>query len=379
MKILAMYLPQYHAIPENDKWWGEGYTEWTAVKNAKPLYRGHKEPRVPLNQNYYDLAEENASTWAWQASLARKYGVHGFCIYHYWFEGKLLLEKPIELLLNHKEIDVNYCLCWANESWTNAWKEGKNCQTIIAQTYGGKKDWEAHFNYLLPFFKDNRYICINGKPLLVIYRADLVEDMNEMIEYIQEKAKENGFEGITFAYQHPSFDFDGKKNDSHLDYNILFEPIYSYCYSGIARSFKTLKLIKKKISNCMERLIGKNLNNINPYRLQKFDYDEVWNSILDREVDDEKYIPGGFVDWDNTPRRKEKGKVYFGASPDKFKCYLSKLIKKTKEEYKKDIIFITAWNEWGEGSYLEPDEQFKYGYLEAIYEALKENDELEVR
>ncbi len=179
MKIIAFYLPQFHNIPENDEWWGNGFTEWTNVKKAKPLYEGHMQPRVPLGGNYYNLLDDNVKIW--QADLAKKYGVYGFCYYHYWFNGKMLLEKPMEQMLANKEVDIPFCICWANEPWTKAWV-GDERKLLIAQEYGQEEEWKQHFMYLLPFFKDERYITKDGKPLFVFYRPDIVPCMKEMIE-----------------------------------------------------------------------------------------------------------------------------------------------------------------------------------------------------
>ena len=155
MRVLALYLPQYHSFKENDEWWGKGYTEWTAVGRAKPLYRGHIQPRVPLGERYYDLVKEGEETLLWQARLAREYGIYGFCFYQYWFKGKMLMEKPMEILLGHPEIDMNYCICWANETWTRTWY-GLSEQVLMQQDYGEEEDWYRHFEYLLKFFKDKR-------------------------------------------------------------------------------------------------------------------------------------------------------------------------------------------------------------------------------
>ena len=165
MKIIAFYLPQFHSFPENDEWWGKGFTEWTNVKRAKPSFKGHYQPRIPLNKNYYNLTDVNALKW--QADIAKKYGVYGFCYYHYWFDGHMLMEKPMEIMLQNKEVDLPFCICWANENWTKAWAQHSR-KVLIAQTYGDKKDWEKHFYYLLPFFKDKRYIYKDGMPIFVI-------------------------------------------------------------------------------------------------------------------------------------------------------------------------------------------------------------------
>ena len=160
MKIIAFYLPQFHNIPENDEWWGDGFTEWVNVKKAKPLFDGHVQPKEPLNDNYYNLLDDNIKIW--QAKIAKEYGVYGFCYYHYWFNGKLLLEKPMEQMLNNKKIDIPFCISWANEPWTKAWVNEK--KVLIPQSYGGVNEWKEHFDYLLPFFKDERYIKVHNKP-----------------------------------------------------------------------------------------------------------------------------------------------------------------------------------------------------------------------
>ncbi|MBO4952677.1 MAG: glycoside hydrolase family 99-like domain-containing protein [Lachnospiraceae bacterium] len=373
MKIISFYVPQYHVIPENDEWWGKGFTEWVNVRRGKPLFSNHYQPREPLNDYYYDLTDKN--TLRWQADLASKYGVYGFCFYHYWFGDKLLLEKPMELLLANPDINIKYCVCWANEPWTNAWKAGNNCKTLMPQRYGSVQEWKAHFDYLLPFFKDERYIKIDNKPMVLIYRTEIIDCLEEMVKFLNQKAVENGFDGLTFISQHPSSENQSEKRRLLMDYQVQFEPISSYRFSDIAQSHLFLKTIKRRLSDFLEKHTKFNLNNINPYKLQKLDYDKTWETILATEADENK-IPGGFVDWDNTARRGDKGKVYYGASPDKFYKYMVRLIRKARQEYKKDYIFLTAWNEWGEGSYLEPDKKFQYGYLEALNRALSDTGEL---
>ena len=196
MKIIAFYLPQFHTIPENDTWWGKGFTEWVNVKKAKPLFKGHDQPRIPLNNNYYDL--NNPETLKWQANLAHQYGVDGFCFYHYWFKGKLLLEKPAESLLKRENIALDYCFCWANEPWARTW-DGRNRNVLMPQEYGGREEWKKHFDYLLPFFKDVRYIKENNKPMFVIYKSTLIEECRDMMDYWSELAVNNGFEGLFFV------------------------------------------------------------------------------------------------------------------------------------------------------------------------------------
>ncbi len=373
MKIIAFYLPQFHEIPENSEWWGEGFTEWVNVKKAKPLFEGHDQPRIPLNNNYYNLL--NSDTQIWQAKLAKKYGVYGFCYYHYWFGGKLLLEKPMENMLANDKIDLPFCICWANEPWTKAWVGEK--KVLIPQVYGKREDWEAHFYYLLPFFKDKRYIYEKGNPLLIIYRPEVIECLNEMLDCWTQLAKENGLTGLTYAYQNIDFDLQKDKDDSKFTYNIEFQPLYAR-YDMFKNKFRYLKTLRRKVASIVEKRFGIDLlrYGARAFNSIQIDYDKAWNKILERIPESEKNVPGAFVGWDNSPRKGKKGEVYVHDTPEKFRMYLSKQIERAKKVYKKDLLFMYAWNEWAEGGYLEPDMRTGYGSLEAIYNALKDNNEL---
>ena len=372
LKIIAFYLPQFHSIKENDKWWGKGFTEWTNVKKAVPLYPGHDQPRIPLNDNYYNLL--NDDTKIWQANLAKKYGVYGFCYYHYWFKGKKLLEKPAEQMLKNKNIDLPFCFCWANENWSRNW-DGGNREIIVEQDYGEKKDWEEHFQYLLTFFKDSRYITVNGKPLLVIYKPDLINSIYEMVSYFKKRIVEEGFPGICLAFQFPTYYMDVFYRDDIFDYMIEFEPVFSR--NNIVRhSSKKIEIVRKFFG---EKMITKYRNSKNqlkhtfakPHHLSMFFYDEAWEKILNQKWNN-KLLPGTFVDWDNTPRNKH-GVVYSGFTIEKFEDNIKKLVKRAYQE-NKQMLFINAWNEWGEGAYLEPDERYGYRKLEAIRSALNGDD-----
>lgn len=373
MKIIAFYLPQFHQIPENNEWWGEGFTEWVNVKKAKALFEGHEQPKAPLNKNYYNLLDEK--TQIWQANMAKKYGVYGFCYYHYWFNGKLLLEKPMERMLNNERIDLPFCICWANEPWTKAWVGEK--KVLIPQVYGTKEDWKEHFEYLLPFLMDKRYIWENGKPLLVIYRPEAIICLNEMLDYWAELAKQNNLPGITYAYQNIDFDLMTHKDDSRFDFNIEFQPLYAE-QELTKNHHRYLKNLRRKLAGIVERKFGIDLMKYGAGFFNKGikkDYDTAWKTILEMKPKSIKNIPGAFVDWDNTPRKGKKGTVYINVSPKKFKNYLNEQIKRTKITYKKDMIFMYAWNEWAEGGYLEPDSRNGYKNLEAIREVLQENEE----
>lgn len=383
MKIIAFYLPQFHDIPENDEWWGKGFTEWVNVKKARPLYKGHEQPRIPLNNNYYNLLDDKVKIW--QAKLAKEYGVYGFCYYHYWFGGKLLLEKPMEQMLENPNIDIPFCISWANEPWTKAWVNEK--KVLIPQFYGGKKEWKEHFDYLLKFFKDSRYIKEDGKPLLVIYRAEVIEHLNEMLDYWSELAKENGFNGMVYAYQNITFDLIPDKDDSRFTYNIEFQPSYAWNdmnnVSTIKKSgvWNYVRNVRRKLYTWLEKKMGFDVAKYFEYSRKEKDsvlltsYDDAWRAILDHIPDNNKCIPGAFVGWDNTPRKGYRGQVYIGDSPEKFKKYMVEQIKRAKEVYHKDMIFMYAWNEWAEGGYLEPDVRTGFGNLKAIRDALLENGE----
>lgn len=378
MKIIAFYLPQFHEIPENNKWWGKGFTEWTNVKKAEPLFGEHYQPRIPMNNNYYDLSD-GTKTQRWQCKIAREHGIYGFCFYHYWFDGHLLLEKPVEAYLKDEKCDLPFCISWANENWTKAWVS-KEDNILISQTYGNKDEWIRHFNYLLPFIRDERYITIDGSPLIILYRPELIGNkIDAMLDCWNELAKENGLQRPIYAYQHPrSDDFlgDHKKN---FRFAIEYQPHYTLLQN--ANKFSTLRKLKLRISNFTEKHFGIQINvkNIagrlgNHNQLEKFDYDAVWEKLLHQSAGENR-IPGVFVDWDNTPRRGCKGRLFLGGSADKFEKYMERAIIKAKNEYDKDMMFIFAWNEWTEGGILEPTEKDGYGYLNAIKEALENTGE----
>ena len=374
MKIIPLYLPQFHTIPENDEWWGKGFTEWVNVREAKPLFEGHNQPRVPLNNNYYDLSD--IETLKWQCRIAKEYGIYGFCMYHYWFNGHLLLEKPMEMLLAHPEIDIKYCVSWANHDWTDAWKaSNRQPKVLIAHNFDDEKDWVDHFNYLLPFFKDPRYMTENNKPLIVIYIPNIIRKLKKMLDVWSQMARDNGFDGLTFIYQSAASSFDNSWDHSLFDYGVEMNP----GYVGLANRQKNSSFFPKlmKYSHEIKRFLHIRRSLLPQKKItevSKADYDYTWQRILElRPISNApKMIPCAFTDWDNTPRHKERGYLYQGVSPDKFKSYFKQLIDNTKNFYDTDMIFVFAWNEWAEGGYLEPDEKNGFAFLEAIKECLSE-------
>ncbi len=350
IRTIAMYLPQFHCIPENDAWWGKGFTEWSTVKAAKPLYESHGQPRIPLNQNYYNLLEKE--TMLWQAELMHQYGIDGLCFYHYYFKnGKKILEKPVENLLCWKDVNIPFCFCWDSASWARTWSNvGGNSWAdtfekkekrqgpglLLEQRYGRREDWERHFEYLLSFFKDERYIKVNGAPVFIVYSPKSIYCFETMILCWRELAVEHGF---------PDLHIIGV----NLDYKI----------KGVDAILFHAPHMFWKLRRDREK------NNVTI-----FEYAEVWDNII--KTPPVKGCTTYFespVDYDDTPRKGQKnGIVMQNFDIDKFYDYLKLLYEKSLS-LDNEFIFINAWNEWGEGMHLEPDEKNGYKYLETVKRA----------
>ena len=371
MKILAFYLPQYHRTKENDEWWGEGFTEWTNMKNAKPLFEGHQQPKIPENNEYYDLLDVNVMKK--QILQAKNAGIYGFCVYHYWFGSKLLLEKPMENYLRDDECDFPFCFSWANETWTNAWAtdDDANRKVLIKQEYGNVDEWERHFQYLLPFFKDRRYIKEGNKPLLVIYRPQYIPSLTERVAYYQKRAKAEGFDGLIICAQHVSFSTDTHVDKKCIDYRIEYQP--GYAMHNLEKHSK-FAVLKANLRNWLKDK-GISYRSIAKKEIQFYDYDELWETVLNQKVED-RVMPGAFIDWDNSPRYGMRSKVCKGVTAEKFEKYFIRLITKAKVEYQSDYIFVFAWNEWSEGGNLEPDNWNGTKFLDAIHSSLQKTGEL---
>lgn len=346
MKIICFYLPQFHRILENDQWRGTGFTDWTSVKQAKPLFSGHIQPRLPMDQNFYDLTQ--VAVLKKQAEMAGEYGIYGFCMYHYWFCGKKLLQRPAELWLVHEEIDFPFCFSWANENWTKSWEVSDKHEILIEQTYGDEMEWKQHFEYLLPFFRDKRYIRVNGKPLFVIYRPEQIPNLRDRLAYWENLAWENGFSGIAFAAQQCDFRIDTEPGGECFTYQIEYQPAY------LRKTLSTYGFLKSDVK-CV-------------------DYKKACEELLQFFPVSKCSVPGAFVNWDNTPRKGKNGTVFLDPSPQIFGECLRKQLLRTKRVYHQDMLFLFAWNEWAEGGYLEPDEISCYEYLEAVASALKACD-----
>ena len=349
LSTLALYLPQFHRVHENDKWWGKGFTEWTTVQNAVPLFQGHEQPRIPQNSNYYNLLDK--STFQKQAEQIKHSGLDGICIYHYWFKnGRQILEKPAEQLLQWTDIPLPYCFSWANETWARTWgnfsdrnrwtsvyeKEKKyDDEILLEQKYGNYADWKRHFEYLLPFFMDRRYIKIDGKPVFIFYKAGDIPCLENMIWYWKELAKKNGIPDLYLI-----------GNGIRKAQEVLFDEI--------------------SIHEPSEAMLRSNVNLKRTIRC--FDYDEVWRNILTRGKNKNVTL-GAYVGYDDTPRHGIYGTIITNGTPEKFEKYMAKLIRINKRNNCR-VMLVNAWNEWGEGMYLEADERYKDSYLCALKRAI---------
>lgn len=350
VKYIAFYLPQFHPIPENDLWWGKGFTEWTNVSKAIPQFLGHYQPRFPGELGYYDL--RNIDTLRRQVDLAKKYGVFGFCFYYYWFNGKRLLEKPLENLINNQDINFPFCICWANEDWTKRW-DGRSDQTLISQEHSFEYD-SVIINDFIKYFNDSRYIKINGRPLIIVYRANILKDPLATISYWKEAAKTYGFcEPLVLATQ--TFGYTDPRKDG-FDGVIEFPP---HNINHLTELSSDLEILNPEYSGIV-------------YRYS----DLVKSSIQKLKKEEFKKFYTVFPSWDNEARRPGNGLTFTDSTPEWYGLWLNAVSRETIKSFKEEerFVFINAWNEWAEGAYLEPDRRYGYAYLQMTYDVLKNLD-----
>lgn len=357
-KVIAFYLPQYHPTKHNNEWWGKGFTEWTNVGKAKKLYPGHYQPKVPADLGYYDLRVPEVREE--QARLAKEAGIYGFCYYHYWFsQGHEELDLPFKEVVSSRKPDFPFCLCWANESWySKLWnKDGSTQKKLLAeQKYLGKEDNVVHFYSLLPAFKDERYIKIEGKLLFLIYNPTSFEHFLEFKNEWTELAEKNGLPGFYFVGQVTKHDqiedvlqlgFDGINHCHRLD------DIFQY-----KKSLYFLDVIISRIKTYI------NIPFIVPYKKA------IKNCLCDLDYK-ENVFPTMMPNWDHTPRSSNGGSVLHGSTPQLFEKHAIDVLSTTnskKDEHK--VVFLKSWNEWGEGNYMEPDLKFGKGYINALRSAI---------
>lgn len=349
-RIIALYLPQFYPTPENDEWWGKGFTEWTNVGKAKPLFKGHYQPRVPADLGYYDLRLPEVREQ--QAKLAREAGIEGFCYWHYWFGGgKRLLDRVFSEVLESGKPDYPFCLGWANHSWyAKTWQKDIPDKLLCEQKYLGKEDYDAHFEYVLKAFKDERYIKVDGCPLFYVF--DPLKVPEDFVPYWNKKARENGFEKIYFAGISPV----GGNMQALLDRG------YDAVVSDRMVNAHASKSLWKKMLHRTHRFLS-----LRPQLL--YDYEEASKYFVD-EVDKNEYvIPQLIPQWDHSPRSGNRSVIMHNSTPEKFAAHVKDVLNIIKDKENK-LVFLKSWNEWGEGNYMEPDLKWGKGYIEALKDTI---------
>jgi lipopolysaccharide biosynthesis protein len=358
IRPIAMYLPQFHPIPENDTWWGKGFTEWTNVTKAKPLYSWHYQPHLPADLGYYDL--RLPETREAQSEMAREHGIYGFCYYHYWFNGKRLLNRPIDDVIKLKKPDFPFMLCWANENWTRSW-DGENSNILMSQEYSFEDDL-IHINVLRKYLEDYRYITVEGKPVFVFYRAYLFPDLKKTISIWQNEVQKWGFKGL-YTITINNFIGDKTIEDLGLDSSFFFHPDF--------RLFRKPNILKK----IQIHLNRKGIIDCPKISHRVINYNSYINLALNHFIKTtNKIFPGVNPNWDNSARRKYEALILRGSTPELY----GKWLKNTIDFYnpfseEENFIFINAWNEWAEGNHLEPDHKWGRKYLEETKKALSGN------
>lgn len=358
-RFIAFYLPQFHQIPENNKWWGEGFTEWINVAKARPLFKGHQQPNIPSELGFYDLNSREIRNK--QALLAKEAGIEGFCYWHYWFgNGKQLLEMPFNEVLKSGDPDFPFCLGWANHSWyQKLWdpnNPGKD-KLLIEQKYGGEEDYKMHFNHLLTAFKDERYIKVNGKPFFLIYDPLKFEDVTNFIKTWRRLAAENGLNDFYFV----ATDFDSRNKERILSLGL--DAIYNNdtfnIHHKLSNFSKVILMLKRKYFK-MPTI---------------FDYKKAIKFMVIDDCKNRDVIPMIVPNWDHSPRSGSNAIILKKSTPEYFKKLAKFALEIVKNKPKEEqIILIKSWNEWGEGNYMEPDLKNGRGYIHALKDAIHENE-----
>lgn len=363
MKAIAFYLPQFHPTPENDRWWGKGFTEWTNVAKAKPRFSGHYQPHIPADLGFYDL--RLLETQIAQAEMAKEHGIGGFCYYHYWFNGQLLLERPLEAVLAEQKPDLPFCVCWANETWSRRW-DGQEHEILIGQDLEAY-DPEAHFAYLGKAFADSRYIKVSGKPVFLIYRIDQFPDIATTIGRWREAAAAQGLPGIYLcavrSHMHSLTDeqttalgFDALVGFEPHSRTMLRQSALGYARNFVPRVFNYL-LRRLKLTGSISELAVMN----------RFDYRALARTAMAAQRSSQRLFPCVIPSWDNSARRSSGATVIQNNDPQLFETWLRDAASRVADyPHEEQLVFINAWNEWAEGCHLEPDLRNGKGFLEAV-------------
>lgn len=380
-RLIAHYLPQYHPIPENDEWWEKGFTEWTYVTRARPLFPGHFQPRLPADLGFYDLRVPEVREQ--QAALAREAGIEAFCYWHYWFAGRRIIERPFNEVLASGRPDFPFCLAWANETWQGVW-HGCEHRTLIEQSYPGEADCDAHFHALLPAFRDRRYLCLDQLPLFVVYRPAALPDPGAYVRRWNVLARRNGLPGIHFLAHilssDPPFDWQAAGFNGAIMAHSLkimrkrawdvvranFEkPLPGMRAGNRARNFRQAasavsRLIPRRI---LQRLLG--------WPSSVFEYSDACLFTTPDGSCPAGYYPTAIPNWDNSARAGKKAVIFHNSDPEKYRMHLRQVINSVSGRVPEQrLVFVKSWNEWAEGNYLEPDRRFGHQYLTVTREEL---------
>ncbi|HOW59378.1 MAG TPA: glycoside hydrolase family 99-like domain-containing protein [Candidatus Omnitrophota bacterium] len=358
VRLIAFYLPQFHPIPENDEWWGKGFTEWTNTAKAKPMFRGHYQPHVPADLGFYDLRLPEVRIA--QAEMAKEYGIEGFCYWHYWFgNGRRLLERPFNEVLKFGEPDFPFCLGWANESWSGKW-HGAPDRILIEQTYPGLSDYEAHFKALEGAFFDQRYITVDGRPLFLVYQVNNLPNPKEFADCWRNLAARSGLKGI-YLVAHTETEWNPLKNG----FDATVTNILPAVYHDLAKSTETFS------DKLFSFLMGGDFRDFYRRRIARKPDNYLYENFVNVGTVDFREgvmeFPMVLPNWDNTPRSGMRGLVLHNSTPELFRRHLRAAINQVSvRKYDERIIIIKSWNEWAEGNHLEPDLKFGKAYLEVI-------------
>ena len=360
-RLIAINLPQFHPFPENDEWWGKGFTEWTNVTKAKPRFKGHYQPHLPSDTGFYDLRLPEARQM--QADMAKEYGIYGFCYYHYWFNGKQLMERPVNDILKSGEPDFPFMLCWANENWSRNW-DGGFSKVLIEQNYSYQDDRE-HMSYLCShFFSDPRYIRVNNKPFFIVYKPDMFPDMKKTIDIWRQVAKEYSMElYLAFMERNPS------KTNLFLSYG--FDAVVDF-------QPRNMGGFEKNSESKFTKLERKVMNKLRIPKNYLTNYSQYVDYKISQPFPNCKFFPSVSPNFDNSPRRTNiQFNAFVGSTPSKYGHWLYEIMKKFKPySEEENFVFINAWNEWAEGNHLEPDQKWGREYLEQTLSAVNKINDL---
>lgn len=366
IRPIAIYLPQFHPIHENDQWWGKGFTEWTNVVSARPRFKGHYQPHLPADLGFYDLRLPEVREA--QAELASRYNIFGFCYYHYWFNGRRILERPFDEVFSSGKPNFPFMLCWANENWTRIWDGGEN-SVLLKQEYSIEDD-ERHINYLIKFFKDPRYIRINNRPVFAVYKDGLFPDIGKTIEIFRRECRKQNLEIYlcNFVRQRGSSSVAANFGfDAAIDFQPLSVSKTEYLANRRAEHSRFVSL--KWYYNKMAKILNRQTN----FNDEIIDMKEFVSFDLSRPLR-ERTFPCVSPSWDNSSRRKDrKAMIFTNSSPNVFKQWVTGKVKHfTPFSEEENLFFINAWNEWAEGNHLEPDQKYGHQFLEGLRDGIRD-------